>query len=91
MVGEAGEGAEFGVGAAALCEGYAEDLGGFGGVVEISFVEVADPEEEHGVGMFGLDAHVLAHQGRIGEVLFGHRGAKLRFSLWNKAGVNYLW
>lgn len=91
MVGESGECAEFGVCAATLCEGYAEYLGGFWSVVEVCFVEVADPEEEHGVGVFCLDAHVLSHQWRIGEVLFGHRGAKLRFSLWNKAGVNYLW
>jgi hypothetical protein len=38
----------------------------FDGVLPEGFVEIADPEEQHGFGMARLDLIVLLHQGRFG-------------------------
>ena len=72
MVGEARQGTELGVGATALGEGYAQDFSCFGGIVEIGLVEVSHAEKKHGIGVFGLDAHILLHEWRVGKIL-GHR------------------
>jgi hypothetical protein len=38
----------------------------FDGVLTECFVEITDPEEQHGFGVARLDLIVLLHQGRFG-------------------------
>ncbi len=76
----------------ALGEGDAEHGGSGDGVLQKSLIKIADTEQQEGVRVLRLDAHVLLHQGCFGGRGFGHRrevrntvraARNLIFSEWN--------
>ena len=49
----------------AVHKGDAENTGGFHGIPLIALIEISNTEEEHGVGMLGLQVVILAHHGTL--------------------------